>query len=171
MYIKTLVTFLIGSAIVVGGCLLFHAPQVAQKVGALAGPDIASPYLTWGGVAHWAAHTENLTQATTTVCALQSPAATSTLRFGQIRFTVSSTSASTVYLAKAATPYATTTNLGSVALTAGAQGTVLASSSPSTPLDPSQVFGPNTYFVVGMAGGNAGNFSPTGVCQAEWVTI
>lgn len=54
------------------------APVANQAFGALAGPDIASPYLRWGGVAEY--HAQEALQATSTmVCATQSPAATSTL--------------------------------------------------------------------------------------------
>jgi hypothetical protein len=139
-----------------------------EKLGALSSPDLPYPYFSFGGVRSWAGRTDSLTAATTTVCAIQSPAATSTLRFGSIRFGVSSTSATTVYIAKATTPYATTTALGQCALAANAQGTCLASTTPTVNVDPAQVFAPNTYLVVGMTGG-VGTFSPTGTCEATWI--
>lgn len=109
-----------------------------------------------------------MTQGTTTVCAIQSPNATSTLTEGSALFTVSSTTAATVSMAKAVTAFATTTALGTVVIAANAQGTAIASTSPTgATLDPSQVFSPNTWFVVGVAGGT-GTFSPTGVCTAEF---
>jgi len=137
---------------------------IEPKAGAVSSPDIMSPYFSFGGVRHWAGRTDSLTQATTTVCALQSPSATSTLETAFINFTVSSTTASTVTLAKATTAYATTTSLGAITLSANAQGIAVASTTGS------HIFSPNTWFVVGMAGG-IGTFSPTGTCQAVWVGV
>lgn len=137
-------------------------------LGSVSSPDIQSPYFSFGGVRRWGARTETLNSATTTVCALQAPAATSTLEFASIRFSVSSTTASTVTIAKATTPYATTTLLASGSVAANAQATLVASTTNSVVVDGIGVFAPNTYLVVGMAGG-AGTFSPTGVCQATWV--
>jgi len=141
------------------------------KLGSVASPDIMSPYFSFGGVRHWGARSDSLVQATTTVCAIQSPAATSTLIMGSIRLSVGSTTASTVTIAKSATAYATTTLIGGGALGAGAQGTFSATTTPSTgtSLDGPMVFGPSQYLVVGMQGGVGGTFSPTGNCQATWV--
>lgn len=162
-----------GIAIVVfavGIAFVKPVQNVVQQFGSVASPDIQSPYFSFGGVRFWGAHTESLAAATTTVCALQSPVATSTLLSASIRFVVSSTTASTVTLAKATTAYATTTKLVEVALAAGAQGTVVASTTPSggATNDGTNVFSPNTYLVVGMAGGT-GTFTPTGTCQAVWI--
>lgn len=139
----------------------------SQPLGSVASPEVMSPWFTYGGVRNWAAHTESLTVATTTVCALQSPAATSTLVFASITFKVSSTTASTITVAKATTAYATTTVLNTSSLGANAQGTLIVASSTAG-VDGNAVFSPNNYLVVGMAGG-IGTFSPTGTCQAEWV--
>ena len=106
-----------------------------------------------------------LTTATTTVCAIKSPAATSTLTFAAVNFVVSSSTASTVTLAKATTAYATTTLLGVADIGANAQDTIIASSSPAAA--EATIFAPSTYFVVGMAGG-VGTFSPTGRCTATF---
>ena len=46
--------------------------------GALAGPDIASPYLKWGDVRTWQAQ-PSLQTATSTLCSIATPSATSTL--------------------------------------------------------------------------------------------
>lgn len=115
--------------------------------------------------------TTSLNSATTTVCALQSPDATSTLAIGSISLSVSSTTASTLTLARATTAFATTTVLGygSVAANARADVAVMASTTGSS-VASGFLFPPNTYFVVGMQGG-VGTFSPTGVCQAHFTTI
>lgn len=111
-----------------------------------------------------------LQTSTTTVCAIQSPAATSTLLSAGIGFKVSSTTASTVTMARGATAFATTTKLGSVSLAANAKGTVMATTTTSPGTDGDSVFPPSYWFVVGMAGG-IGTFSPSGTCHAsfeEW---
>lgn len=140
----------------------------SQKVGAVASPDILSPYFSYGDVRHWAARTASLVQASTTFCNLQSPAATSSLVSASIRFTLASTAAATIEVAKSLTPDATTTLLGTkFAIGASATPEVIASTSASdgTPV----VFGPSQWFVVKVmgSGSNAG-FAPTGVCQGLW---
>lgn len=137
---------------------------VTNNLSAVSSPDISSPYFSYSDIRHWGAKTTNLTQATTTICALQSPAATSSLQTASIRLTTSSTTASTLTLAKATTPYATSTSLGAVSASANGQIVGVASTTGS------HIFAPNQYFVVGMQGGT-GTFSPTGVCQATWVEI
>lgn len=109
--------------------------------------------------------------ATTTVCAIKSPAATSTLVRASAQFRVSSSTASTITLAKAATFTATTTLLGQqYIIAAGAQATVVASSTTSNSGLQDFVFAPNQYFVVGMSGG-IGTFSPSGFCNATFETL
>lgn len=111
--IKSLFALVVGLGIVGGVYVLNHAPTDAPSVGAISGPNIPYSYLQWGagfGV------TKNptsypLTTGTTTPCAIPSPAATSTLRSAGITETVSSTTASRIVIAKAANPYATTTQL------------------------------------------------------------
>lgn len=148
--------------------------ETGQTLGALAGPDIMSPYISWGGVRHWAGHM-TFAQGTSTVCAIQSPAATSSLQFGSAKIVHASSSAATVFMAKATTQYATTTNLGTVALAAGAQGITVASTTFSgEPQDPASVFAPNTWFVVGMQGIDSSDMSPAGLaavgsCDVVWI--
>lgn len=157
-------------AAVVAGGLVFLFPKqvstVASNLGALAGPDIPSPYLRWGGVAQYAAHTDSFASATTTPFAAQSPSATSTLMLGSgCNFTLASTSAKSVVFAKATTAFATTTLLFQNAIGAGAQGAVVATSSADT-----FIFAPNTWLVASLVGG-AGNDSPTGTCSVRWQVL
>jgi len=135
---------------------------VKEKVGAVSTPDMQSPYFSYGGVRHWGARTTNLQQATTTICALQAPAATSSLRFASIKLTVSSTTASNVNFGTGLTPYAISSTLGGQAVGANAMGDVVATSTVT--------MSPNHYFVVVMSGGS-GTFSPTGTCEATWVEL
>jgi hypothetical protein len=119
-----------------------------------------------GGVYTTAARTSSMTAATTTVCAIQGPNATTSIVNASALFTVSSTTASTVTIGAASTAYATTTFLASGSIAANAQGTIYASATSSTNF----VLAPNGYVVVGMAGGT-GTFSPTGVCTATFQVL
>lgn len=170
--LTSFIATVIGAGLLAAGILAIqsHTPATpASNTGAVASPDIQSPYFSVGGGREWRQRTDALNQGTTTVCAIQAPMSTSTLTFGSIRFGVGSTTASTVTLSKASTPYATTTSLisGGVALAANAQGTIqIATTTPG--LDSVSTFSPGQWFVVGMAGGT-GTFSPTGTCIADWM--
>lgn len=153
--------------IAIGGYVF---PKVQGSLGAVSGPDSYFSYVANNDLQKYG-QTVQLRTATTTVCAIKSPAATTTLALAGVRFAVSSTTASTVTIAKAATAFATTTALASVALSANAQGTVVASTTATgATLDGTNVFAPNTFLVVGMSGGT-GTFSPVGTCSAEFVRI
>lgn len=70
-----------------------QVPGNGGNLGALASPDIPSPYLKWGDVAIYQ-NNDTFDTGTSTLCVLASPAATSTLE----RFTVQpTTSTSTAY--------------------------------------------------------------------------
>ena len=117
-----------------------------------------------GGIRHWYAHTEALGQATTTVCALQSPAATSTLSNANLYESVSTTTASTVYFSYSTSIATTSTGtfaIGSLAFAANGSGAAMASTT-------NVVFPPNTWFLASQYGAAGLNVSPTGVCQATW---
>jgi len=158
------------------GFMLFGGGKVVERVEKVVNlgggnPEFSTPYLRWGDVSTFRAKTSALTQATTTICALQSPAATSTLTMASINLSVSSSTASVLTLAKAATAFATTTALNTIAIGANAQGVQVATSSvAAVGIVDNNVFAPNRWFVVGMQGG-IGTFSPTGVCSAEWTVI
>lgn len=170
---KTVLISAIVAVLVAGGAIALSPKDGAGNptvptFGALAGPDIASPYLRWGGVATYAGSMA-LGQATTTVCAIQSPAATSTLQTAFVRFDVSSTTASVITVAKATTAFATSTQIGvNYSIPANAQAFINASTTNGI-AGASEVFAPNTWLVVGMQGG-VGTMSPTGSCGAKWVS-
>jgi hypothetical protein len=128
---------------------------------------VTSTEYTIGGIRYTEVRQE-MASATTTVCALASPNATSTLVNATADFTVSSTTASRVTIAKATTPYATTTQIGqTIAISANAQDTILASTTAAQIGAEVAIFAPNAYTVVSMAGG-VGTFSPTGTCTATY---
>lgn len=155
--------------IVVGLLLGNHmvSKQVSNQVGAVSSPDIMSPYFSFGGVRNWGAHTDSMHTATSTVCVIQSPVATSTLLSASMRLDTGSTSASTLRISKATTAFATTTTLASSALAANLGGIITATTSIASD---NAVVNPSNYIVFSMEGGT-GVFSPTGSCQATFEQI
>lgn len=124
---------------------------------------VSSPDLNIGGVRLTSGQTTAFNQGTSSVlCAIQSPAATSTLISGSIIVTTATSGASSLSLSKG------TTNgtVGSVVLStstiaSGAQGFLVNGS--STP------FAPNTY-LIGAQGG-AGILNQSGSCNAVWMVL
>lgn len=162
--LKTIIAAAVAGAVILGGGVAFGLFKPAVALGSLAGPDIPSPYLKWGGVAEYRGNSTTLVAATTTPFAIQSPAATSTLQLGSgCSFSVGSTSAKSVIFAKASTAFATTTLLFGAPLAAGAQGTAIATTTTDN-----FVFGPNQWLVMSMVGG-AGVDSPTASCSASFL--
>lgn len=163
--VASIVAVLGAVAVFLGASNVSVAP-VTPAFGALSGPDITSPYLSVNGVTTW--YTKRaLSTATTTVCAIKAPAATSSLQAASVLFRVSSTTASSVVLAKATTAFATTTKIGNtIAIAANAQSSIVSTTTSAS----GTVFAPNEWLVVGMSGGT-GTFSPVGSCQAEFQTL
>lgn len=135
------------------------------NLGALVGPDIQSEFLGIDGVYSWY-KTTPLTQATSTICAIKSPVATSTLVHGSVHINLNTT-ASTAVIGKATTAFATTTKLAQAGVAAGGELNLVASTSPIT--NGANVFSPNTYMVVSLEG--SGAVSLTGSCIAEFRQI
>lgn len=156
------------------GLGLYH-PSVTQPVGAVTGPDSYFPCESHNGITSCFAKVR-MTQSTTTVCAIKSPTATSSLVRASASFTTGTTTNSLVTVAKAATAFATTTSLGQIAIAGNAAGSItVATSTPlntSVALDGTGVFAPNTFLVFGMqdatAENTAGSFSPVGSCNGTF---
>lgn len=150
-------------------------------------PDIASPYVDFGGLRHWY-FTGNFNQGSTTLCSFQSPLSTSTLIYASATITTGTTTALVFDIAKASTPSATTTLFGSYSVSASTLGTIVASTTPqglqTFGLDPTIVFAAsvasssanlgNTYqgaqFLNFKEGGANGTTNVlTGSCKAEFI--
>lgn len=177
MEIKNIiVAAVVALAVTVVGLVAFSpGKEIVQvpQIGALSGPDIMSPYLRWGGVPIFAA-SQKPTAATYNFCALQSPAATSSLIMGGVRLSVSTSTAGSIFFAKATTATASTTQIGTDnAIAANSQVMLIASTTVGSAAQ-TEVFAPNTYFIVGYKGEAAAgisNLAPQGVCQARWQTF
>lgn len=110
--------------------------------------------------------------ASTTACALQSPAATSTVAHFSARLTTASSTATVWTLAKATTPYATTTAFDQFSIGSGELGAMYVGVASSTAPDDLGVIAPNNWLVVGVQGtAIADSTKLNGVCQAEFLVI
>lgn len=171
---NVLITAGVSLVVVVGSWMVFGPSDGMNgrdgqdgRVGAIAGPDIISPYLKWGDVAVFSANTDEMNQASTTVCALQSPTnATSTLVHAAAHFEVmSTTTTGIITLARSNSNAASTTAIGSATLAANVKDTIFASSTATQ----AYTFAPGQYLTVSVKG--QAQFYPTGTCQATWIAI
>lgn len=150
-----------------------NPPAQSEMVLGAASPDFMTNYISVGGVRQWWYSTP-LTTASTTLCSIQAPAATSTLMFGSLNIRTGTTSALYLEFGKGAANKrtATTTNLGYVTvLAANAVGTFLASTTQSG-ADPANVFAPNTWFVVNASVPGYSDWTAaalTGRCKAFFI--
>lgn len=146
--------------------------QEVTKAGAVVSSELSTNFFSFGELRQWAYHPK-FNVATTTICAIKSPAASSTLDLSKTgaRFDVSSTTASVVTIAKATTPYATTTIIGNqYAIAANAQAAIHASTTATQQVSAVEVLAPNTWIVFGIQGGT-GTFSPLGQCSAGFTEL
>lgn len=146
--------------------------------GALSSTLFPVDYYGVGGVVEYK-ESAGLLQGTTTICALKSPAATSTLMFASLNLTTATTAEYRVEVGKHSTAYGTTTafitaqdyddNEVPVLLVAS---TTLVS---NTGILNDAVFAPSTYlnFIMGSTtlGYDNVTVNPVGKCQAIWLTI
>src|SRR5574343_1230466 len=122
----------------------------SSTLGSLSSTEIYSPYVNFGGVQH-EYREKDLATATTTPCALQSPSATSSLLHASLKITTGTSTATTWTVARATTPYATTTAFQSFSLGSGANGYMMVGTA-STTIDGLGIIPPNQYIVWGVAG-------------------
>jgi len=140
--------------------------------GAIVGPDAYLPYQAINDVQRFYNRLTGLNSASTTVCAIKSPSATSTLVSGSIKYFVgSSTIAVYTEIGKGATQFATTTSLGIATLASGGQGTMHATTPVGGSFDEAMVFAPSQWMVVNVNAGDVTGFAPTGACQAVFERI
>lgn len=154
-----------------------------QNFGAAPGPDRFSQCETTNGVQHcWGS--SSLRQASTTLCSIKSPAATSTLVFGSVALITGTSSATAMEIGKSTVMDATTTRLTYDSAIAGTQTLTTAVASTSqvgslgetyTTDAQSLVFAPNTWFNVKYGGSVCGATNSAacnsfvGSCKAEFV--
>lgn len=167
---SVITALLILAAAALGGLYLVHQEQPGIAFGAASGPDqVGSDHYSWNGIVIYPSRAK-AANATTTLCAFKSPAATTTLTKFSVNFptSISTTSAPTVYLAKAATAFATTTNLATIAFAQNAAGNVVATSTIQA--TGANVIAPSQYLVVAVAGQSA-FYDPLATCQVEFTGL
>lgn len=171
-----LVASLVGSY---SGSFVASVPIPADSVlGALSGPDISSPYLNVNGVTKQY-RSIALNQASTTICSLRSPAATSTLVFGSVKILTPTTTTISLEIAKSTVPDATTTRLAYDLSVAGQTTMVVAVGTSTDATAPSNVvytifqddliFAPNTYLNVKYGSTLGITNTLVGSCKAEFI--
>lgn len=164
--------------VLLGAYVFTHqtAPVVKEiNTGALSSPDIASPYLSFGGVRFWAA-TQSPTAASSTVCSIQSPAATTTLEAATVRIDSSAAYLVQYELGKATTNYATTSRLALFDIAANAQAAIIATTTTSGGVALTNVtdniIAPNSFINLRISTSTASAaFAPTGRCSAVFREI
>lgn len=162
--------------------------------GATPGADFYGPYWGINDVKTFTAR-QVMTQSTSTICSLRSPAATSTLVFASVSFRLASTVATAIDIARD-TPVTRPISLGSATLGGGGfatssllisanygiaanvASTIFVTPATSTAArDANFVFGPDEFFVVKAEGAAASTnihdtntgYIPTGICNAVWI--
>lgn len=139
-----------------------------QALGALTSPDIPYSWFSFGGVRQWAVMDDALTSASTTVCSLQSPAATTTLVSATARLdTTTGIGAGIFEMGKAVGMNATTTSLGYLNTATGGSGVLVASSTANTTTFTDGVMPPSQWINFRIATSSvSATFAPTGRCSA-----
>lgn len=147
--------------------------ELSKQTGAFPSPNILSDYLTYNGREVRYPAVQNFRKATSTVCSFVSPNATSTLTYAGISSQTGTSTALTLYIAKAANTNSTTTLLGGTGIAANARYTSIASTTPTVGIDDKVVFAPNQNLNFNLKGGASDvvfrtSDSVTGVCHAEF---
>lgn len=144
-------------------------PANNANVGAISSPDLPFTNFSVGGFRRWAVKVP-MNTATTSVCTIQTPNATTTLNAAFADFDNSTTSQAHIQLATAATSNATTTVLAQNTIPANIAYQLIATSTQSS----RPVLAPLQWIVTKMAmqvGGTetTGTYSPSGYCGAEFI--
>ena len=162
---------------VVLGLVFLGQPSIKiieRIVGAMPGPTISSPYLSVNDVVFWPTR-RSLTSATTTPCAIQSPAATSSLIYGGMFISVGTTTATVLDMATSTTAFATTTAIaGTKNVPSGWQGSIDSNWDPGNNTSTSSlIFAPSTWVVFGERGvaEPAGRSEARGFCSALFMEL
>ena len=142
---------------------------ITNNLGALAGPDISSTYMSFNGN-RYEYRKMAMASATTTICAMRAPAATSTLEVASFQITTGTSTAATIDLATSTTAFATTTNLITAkSISSGAQG--YAYWHPVGGSINDATLAPSEWVVVKTAGAGLGGYTYGGNCQAVFKVL
>lgn len=168
---KNIIIGAIAAVVLLGGGFyagLFSQPAQAPTTdnvqpGAVVGPDVQGNQWSVGSLVQWEYHIAMRPNASTT-CQFISPGATSTLASLTAKISSSTTGANIVEFGTSVGGFATTTLYGTTYnVAAGAQASIVASTSPTTG---NPVLGPNTKISVKV--GNYGATAPQGTCNVKF---
>lgn len=146
---------------------------VNQTLGAVSSPDIMSPYFSFGGVRHWAGKMD-MRSASSTLCSIQSPAATSTLVSASASFTAGVGYATSYDLGVGDNNAATSTVIGRVQLVSGTNimGHITATSTALNTTVVDGVMRPNQWVNFRVATATVSTlYAPVGTCSATFREI
>ena len=139
-----------------------------QIFGAVASPDIASPYLSFGGVRTWAAGVTVNQAASSTLCAILSPSATTTLVAATLGIN-NELGTNEFQIGRGATWGATTTLLASGSVAASTWLSLVATTSTTALTD--GVVLPYSYINFKVATGTPGIMTYNGKCSVVFREI
>ncbi len=194
---KTIIAAVV-SAVIVGALFLgFRSSPTTTVVekpsyGALAGPDIPSPYLNWGGLPIWHSSMD-LAATSSVICSFPNPTnasttiqATSTIAYVSVRVDNNPLGTQALYISTSTTAFGTSTpNLVAAASVGGSAYIAWNGSATTTILDvlgpgvassgangqTAYILRPGEFINVKIATTTAGAFATymTGGCKAEFV--
>jgi len=169
------------------------AMKEVETFGAVSSPNIPSPYLEFGGITNWNARANSFNSASSTLKALESPKATSTLASLDLYVENASSSGMYIEITKAPAqpvtpgqPNATTTLISQYYVGGNTKTMIHASTTPLTNTEESNIqfdaqvssstsatSHTNDYIVIKAYGDGAQwndtqGFTPTGHVQANW---
>ena len=167
-------------ALLVGGYAVFKAPvntttYIDQngdvQVGASSAPGIVGGCVDVEGI-NTCYTRRALSVGTTTSCAIRSPNATSTLKSFVARITGGHQVSVVANVTKGAAMQASTTAISTnTTIAAGAQATIIATTSATSAVEENnRTFAPSNWVQANFQGG-VGTASTTGVCQAVFETV
>ncbi len=156
-----------GVALLKGGTVVEKGTEVLGQ-----GSNFEFPsYTSSGGMRTVSVRSDSLNRASTTICAIQGPAATSTVRFVSLDLAVSTTTATLLTIATSTTAFSTSTAILVDDVVATSTKYHYASGDLAGGLV-QEALAPNSWVVFSLRQRyeHSGTYSPTGVCQASFIT-
>lgn len=160
-------------ALLVSGAVAFLFPNTVQtvvqevtKAGSVVSSELPTNFFSFGELRQWA-YVPKMNVATTTLCAIKSPAATTTLISAGFQINTGTSTAATIDIGTSTIAYSTTTNLVSAfSVGSGALGSAGWTSVGGSVQD--NVMAPNTWVVVKTAGAGLGGYTYSGRCTVRF---
>lgn len=141
-------------------------PSIEPQKGSAVGPESSNSYQCYNGVCTYYAKAV-MSPATTTICSLKSPSATTTIISPRALFVPSVTYANNFEVGLASNAFATTTSLGKITIAANGSGELVGTTTVTALKD--GVVPPNSYinFRVSTSTASA-TFAQKGTCVVEF---